>query len=164
LTGKYWFPKDRPHVDPVTGKVTLLWLTSKGNGLMDSQMAMLQRLYKKYHDKGLEIVLILKTEGYSWSSPPQSAEDEAKTDAWYYLDHLQLPFTVMVDETPFTTRPDGRREPGQIAFQHTYPLTRVLIGRDGRIYTLWMGLESESQMNAFIQQALEQKSTASANK
>jgi hypothetical protein len=122
---------------------------------MDAYIASLLRLYNKYHAQGLEIVLVLKTQGYSWSSPPQSAADEAKTDAWYYLDHFGLPFTVVVDETPFTKKPDGRRVAGQIAFEQDYVMRHALIGRDGRIRTIGYGLTSESMEDAFIRQALD---------
>jgi hypothetical protein len=155
IRGKYWFPADSPHVAPKPGKVTLVREVTKGRGIMDPYIASLLRLYNKYHAKGLEIVLVLKTQGYSWSSPPQSAEDEAKTIAWYYLDHLQLPFTVVVDETPFTKKPDGRRVAGQIAFEQDYVMHGALIGRDGRIRTIAYGLTSESMEDAFIRQALD---------
>jgi hypothetical protein len=101
--------------------------------------------------------LVFKTQGYSWSSPPQSAADEAKTIAWYYAEHLKVPFTLVVEETPFTKLPDGRRIPGRTAFQQTYMPPQALIGRDGRIYTSWIGLGSERQMEVFIEQALAQK-------
>jgi hypothetical protein len=154
VTGKFWFPADSPHVQPAPGKVTLLIKVQKDQGLMSARMAMLRRLYNQYHDRGLDIVLVLQTEGFSWSSPPQSPADEAKTIAWYYYDFLKLPFKVVVDETPFTTKPDGRRVSGQIAFNRQYVLPQVIVGRDGRIFTLWIGLESESQMRAYIEQAL----------
>jgi hypothetical protein len=154
ITGQFWFPKGAPHVQPTPGKVTLITRVQKGDGLMDAQIAMLRRVYDRYHDRGLDIVLILKTQGFSWSSPPQTPADEAKTIAWYYYDYLKLPFPIVVDETPFTTQPDGRRVPGPIAFERQYVLPHVLVGRDGRISTLWLGFESESQMDAFVERAL----------
>jgi hypothetical protein len=162
ITGKFVFPKEAAHALPAPGKVTLVWFQTKGSGLMDPRTAILQRLYDKYHAQGLEIVLVFKTQGYSWSSPPQSAADEAKTIAWYYTDYLKLPFTLVVDETPFTRLPDGRREPGTIAFQRQYPTLQAIIGRDGRIYTTWIGLRSERQMEVFIEQALGQRNTQQA--
>jgi hypothetical protein len=157
ITGKFVFPKEAAGALPAPGKVTLVMFWNKGGGLMDSRTAMLQRLYNKYHAQGLEIVLVFKTQGYSWSSPPQSAADEAKTIAWYYTEHLKVPFTLVVEETPFTKLPDGRRTPGQVAFQQKYRPTQAIIGRDGRIYTSWIGLGSERQMEVFIEQALAQK-------
>jgi hypothetical protein len=154
ITGTFWFPPGRPHVQPTPGKVTLVMEVEKEGGLMSPRMAMLRRIYDRYHDRGLEIVLVLKTQGFSWSSPPQTPADEARAVAWYYYDYLKLPFTVVVDETPFTTQPDGRRVAGKIAFEQQYVLPSVLIGRDGRIFTLWLGFISESQRNSFVAQAL----------
>lgn len=155
LVGKFWYPTNAPHVAPVPGKVTLFQRVEKGQGFMSGQLATLRRLYDKYHEAGLEIVLVTGTHGYSWSSPPQTTADEAKTDAWYFSEFLKLPFTVVVQETPFQRKPDGRRVDGQIDFSRQYPLSsRVLVGRDGRIYSLWVGLEDESQLNAVIPQAL----------
>jgi hypothetical protein len=138
----------------VPGKETLLVHTQKGQGYMSSQMAMLRRLYDKYHKAGLEIILVVPTQGFSWSSPPQTPEEEAKTDEWYFFDYLKVPFTVVIEQTQFTRKPDGRLVPGPTAFGRQYPVGSVLVGRDGKIYTEWVGLESESQLNAVIPQAL----------
>jgi hypothetical protein len=119
-------------------------------------MAMLKRVYDRFHSRGFDILLILKTQGFSWSSPPLTPEEEAKTIEWYYRGYLKLPFNIMVDVTPFTVRDDGIREPGQIAFEREYSLpSQAIIGRDGRIFSQWFGLESEAQMNAFIEKALD---------
>jgi hypothetical protein len=99
---------------------------------------------------------VLKTEGYSWASPPQSADVEAKTIAWYYLNHLGLPFTIVVYETPFTRKPDGRRVAGEIPFSNDYR-GMTLIGRDGRIRTMSVGLSGEKAISAYVEQALAAK-------
>jgi len=160
ITGKYWYPASAPHAQPVPGKVTLVMRVEKDGGFKTERTAMLERLYSRYHDRGFDVVLVLKTQGFSWSSPPQTPDDEAKTIAWYYYDHLQLPFKLVVDETPFTTQPDGRKVPGMIDFERQYFPAEALIGRDGRIYSTWIGLESEAQLNAFIEQALAQPAPA----
>jgi hypothetical protein len=156
IAGKYGFPSPRPPLVPEPGKVTLVTLVKKGEGLMTPDLAMLRRLYDKYHSAGLEIVLVLKTEGYSWASPPQSAAVEAKTIAWYYLNHLGLPFTIVVYETPFTRKPDGRRVSGVIPFSNDYH-GMTLIGRDGRIRTMSVGLSGEKAITAYVEQALAAK-------
>jgi hypothetical protein len=156
MTGKYWFSDDSLHISPIPGRVTLVEQVTKGNGLMSGGMKKYLRLYHEFHDAGLDIVFVLKTQGYSWSSPPQNAANEAKIDAWYFREHLKLPFPVVVDETPFTVRSDGRRVAGQIAFEKEYgPYKQLLIGRDGRIIiTGWQVGSSESVLRAFIQRAL----------
>jgi hypothetical protein len=154
IQGDFWFPASASHVVPAPGKVTLVMLVKKGNGSLNSQVEQLRRFYNKYASQGLDIVLVVGTQGYSWSSPPQSASDEAKTDAWYYREYFKLPFTVVVQKTPFTTQPDGRRGAGKIAFKTTYFSRRALIGRDGRFITMVSGNESEAMLDALIQKAL----------
>jgi hypothetical protein len=153
LTGEYWFPSDKPHVAPEPGKVTLITRMQKGKGQITPDLAMLHRLYDKYHAAGLEIVLVLQTEGHSWASPPQTADDEAKTIAWYFLDHLGLPFTIVIYKTPFTKKPDGRIVPGDIPFSKDYQGT-TLVGRDGRIRAMGIGLSGEDAISAYIEQEL----------
>jgi hypothetical protein len=155
ITGKFWFPSNAAHTVPAPGRVTLVTQVQKGDGVMTPQLAGLLRLWNKYHAAGLDIVLVTKTQGYSWSSPPQKPDDEAKTDAWYFLNYLKLPFTLIVDEAPVTKRPDGRLVHGRITFENEFPLPGgVLIGRDGRVYTTWIGLSPDGTRDAFIRQAL----------
>jgi hypothetical protein len=154
VPGTFWFSQDSSHVEPKLGRVTLVVRASKGSGFMSANMAMYKRLYDRYHDQGLDIVLVLRTEGYSWSSPPQSPEDEAKTIAWYYRGYLNLPFTVVVEETPFTRQPDGRRVNEPTPFDTLYLGRSTIVGRDGTIFTMAIGTASESQYNTFISMAL----------
>lgn len=161
ITGNFWFSQDSSHVKPTLGKVTLVVRASKGDGLMSGTMAMFKRLYDRYHEQGLDIVLVLRTQGYSWSSPPQSPADEAKTIAWYYRDYLKLPFTVVVEETPFTRQPDGRRVDGRTPFDSLYMGRTTIVGRDGTIFTNSVGTESESQYETFISMALAEGTSAS---
>jgi hypothetical protein len=155
IVGNYWFPDAKSHGTPQSGKVTLVRWVVKGQGLLTSDLAALRRLYDKYHDDGLEIVLLLRTEGYSWASPPLSPADEAKTIAWYYRKHLGLPFTIVVDETPFTTKPDGRRVAGSVPFVKEYAGGATLVGRDGRIRVAGALFNTkEPVLDAFIEQAL----------
>jgi hypothetical protein len=156
ITGKFWFPPGIKVPEP--GVVTLVTMVGKEQGLMSAQLARLRRVYDRYHARGLDIVLVVKTQGYSWSSPPLTPEEEAKTIEWYFRGHLKLPFKVVVDVTPFTTRDDGRRVPGTIAFERAYGMSNhAIIGRDGKIVSQWLGFESEEQMNAFVEQALGDK-------
>lgn len=163
LEGDFWFPDTVKQPQPPAGRVTLMFMVEKSNGAETDQIAMLRRLYTKYHAKGLDILLISKTQGYSWSSPPQEPADEAKTIAWYYRDYLKLPFTVMVAETPFTRRPDGRRMDGIIPFRTRYPTPQIMVGRDRRIYTLYKGMGFEAEIEAYLEQALAKSSDVGRN-
>jgi hypothetical protein len=156
ITSKYAFPTNTSPRLPEPGKVTLLMKIQKGeDALMTPDLAILHRLYNKYHAQGLEIVLVLATHGSSWYSPPQNAADEAKTIAWYYLDHLGLPFTIVVYESPVTKRPNGWLVRGETVFDRMYNLGGPwLIDRNGRFNNFGMGLDSEAAMSAFIERAL----------
>jgi len=154
VSGKYIFNPGPDKVKPAPGKVTLLLEVPKGDGTMGKEMAMLRRLYTRYASQGLEIVLVEKTLGYSWSSPPQTPEQEAASDAWYYLQYLKLPFTLIVDETPFKHLPDGRRVNGVIPFEEQYRNQPIIVGRDGKIFAQWMGVETEARLDRSLRDAL----------
>lgn len=156
IPGDFWFPENRAQKVPVAGRVTLIMSLSRGDGIMDRRGAMMRRLSKKYGAQGLDIVGVVRTEGYSWSSPPQTPDAEAKVDAWYFLDYLKLPITLVVEQTPFTTQPDGRRVvAGPDRLSARYPMTpAMLVGRDGRIITTSVGLNTDAEFEAYIEKAL----------
>jgi hypothetical protein len=154
ITGKFWFNAGNTHIRPRPGRVTLVMMGQKGNGTMSSYLAMLRRLVNRYSAQGLDVVLVAKTDGYSWASPPQTPEAEANTDAWYFLNYLKLPVTLVVDETPFTRDDVGRRQDQLIDFQKHYPLNWGLVGRDGRIRSLSAGLFNDKMMEALVRKAL----------
>lgn len=135
------------------GRVTILVKSRVGDGRMDRRLASYKRLHEKYADHGLDIVLVLHTSGFLWASPPLSTEEEARIIAWYYRDHFDLPFKVVVEETQFIKRADGRRMGERALFDRMYePIfaTGVIVGRDGNVSTLNMGFHSEAALEAFI--------------
>jgi hypothetical protein len=143
---------------PTPGRVTIVMPTQRrGEGRLDRTLAMLRRLHERYHARGLDIMLVGKTLGYAWASPPLAPEDEAKLLGWYYREHLQLPFTILIEETSFTTKPDGRRVATPSPFLETYrpaPLRGYIVGRDGTIKTFNYGFHSESELEAFVTREL----------
>lgn len=153
VKGKYWFNAETP-ARPIPGRVTLVVLTQKGGGVLSSNLAALRRLAKKYGPQGLDVTLVVKTAGYSWSSPPQTPEAEANTDAWYFLNYLKMPVALVVDETPFTRDDTERLQPGMVDFQKHYPIGWGLIGRDGKIRSLSVGYASDPMLEKFVQKAL----------
>jgi hypothetical protein len=161
LKGDFWFSSDSSHDKPALGKVTLLVAGHKGKGTMTKEEAMYKRLYDRYGKDGLEIVLVVNTNGYSWSSPPQSPADEAKTIAWYFRDYLKIPVTVVVNTSQFTTSKDGRRVPASPLHDAGGPFG--LVGRDGKMFTVWIGTESEAALDTYIQAALAQKGGVAKN-
>ena len=154
LTGTFWFPKDTPRNVPAPGTLTLLVLVDKGNGMIGYTPAVLLRLYQRFGSQGLNIVMVTRTQGYSWSSPPQSLENEAKTTAWYFHEYLKLPFPLVVYETKYGRDEFGERVDQPIEYLRQYPFDRALVGTDGRVYTTGIGTQSESQLQAFIAKAL----------
>jgi hypothetical protein len=161
VQGDFWFSSDSSHVKPVPGKVTLLVAGHKGRGTMTKEEAMYKRLYDRYGKDGFEIVLIVNTSGYSWSSPPQAAADEAKTIAWYFRDYLKIPVTVVVNTSQFTQTKDGRRTLAPPLHGTGGPMG--LVGRDGKMFTIWIGTESEAALDTYIQAALAQQGGVAKN-
>jgi hypothetical protein len=153
VSGKFWFNAGNTSHRPTPGRVNLVMQVDKSNGTMTNELAMIRRIAKKYA-ADVDVTLVVKTKGYSWSSPPQTPEAEAKTDAWYFLKYMKLPVTLVVDETPFTRDDTGRRQDGQIDFEKHYMLRWGLIGRDGRLRTMSTGKDSEAMLEAFVRSAL----------
>lgn len=82
---------------PIAGHVTLLVYTDLGNGRLSRTLAAMRQLYQKYHDAGLELVLVAPQDStHAWASPPLSPEDLAKTTAWYFHAYLQMPGGLIV--------------------------------------------------------------------
>jgi hypothetical protein len=59
-----------------------------------------------------------------------------------------------VEQTQFTRQPDGLLIPSNVAIERDNPTQQDIICRYLKIYTVWHGLQSESQLNVWIQQAL----------
>lgn len=135
------------------GRVTLLIRSQLGDGQMTSNLAMLRRLYEKYSDQGLDIVLLLNTKGFAWASRPLSTSEEAKVIGWYFREHLGLPFRVAVMETQFGKMNDGRKVAEPIPYDNLYrpvSMLNVMIGKDGNISSIGIGFQSEAMLEAFI--------------
>lgn len=147
------YPADAP-LTSIPGTVTIVMpLRGIGNGRLDETLGRLRRLHERYHSRGLEVVLVGRTTGYAWGSPPLAAEAEANLFGWYYREHLKLPFTVLVEETSFSTKPDGRKVAAPSPFMTTYsplPLRGYIIGRDGLMKSINYGFHSESELEAYI--------------
>jgi len=147
------YPADAPLV-PVPGKVTIVMnVRSIGRGMLDGTMARLRRMHERYHDRGLDIVLVARTAGYAWASPPLVAEAEANLFEWYYREHLKLPFSVLVEETSFGKRPDGRRVAQKTPFQSKWdPIepNGYIVGRTGIVKAVNYGFHSEAELEGYL--------------
>jgi len=147
------YPVDAPFPF-APGKVTIVLPIRKiGNGRLDEGLGRMRRLYERYHNRGLEVMLVGRTEGYTWGSPPLAAGQEADLFGWYYREHLKLPFTIVVEETSFGTKPDGRKVAAPSPFLTMYsPLAMrgYIVGRDGTMKTITYGFHNESELEAYI--------------
>lgn len=123
--------------------------------------AMLMRLHAKYGDRGLRILFISPSGGFS---PPNTEEERFKlTTQWFAA---QFPFPVIVGDhvEPFHTlpAPDGRRvgDPSKIDTDPVYGGLRnfpfKLVGPNGKF--LWEELvplpRYEAELDAFIRQGV----------
>ena len=142
------------------GRVTLVGKWNLEVGMPAPAVgAMLRRLYQKYHDAGLDIVVYQVTEGYSgWTvGRPQTPEQEAAALKWLFLDHLKFPATLAVETTQYTFAPDGRRRNQPTSYQQAYvELYNFLIDREGKIACVGLmgGHMNEAKIEACVQRAL----------
>lgn len=145
---------------PEIGKVTLIaGIPGLGAGRMEAYLALLRRMYERYHDQGLEIVLVGRTQGFTWASPPLEAGAEADVIGWYYRDYLKLPFPVLVEESTFGQLRDGRRVRAHSSFSLTFDDrirvgTGYLVARDGTVISLNMQLKYDPQLEGLIRREL----------
>jgi hypothetical protein len=124
LEGSFWFNTGgtpRPNL----GKVSLLVRADHtcGTGCF-SLYTLIRQLKAKYGD-GLEITLITETRGFALGTGPISPAEEAKKASEYFLEFLKLPVGLLMDESPFTKRSDGR-----IIWQ-TSPIGAIFAGWNG---------------------------------
>lgn len=147
------YPDDAP-LTPIPGRVTLVMSINRiGKGRLDKALAYIRRLHDRYHDRGFDVVLIGRTVGYAWGSPPLAAEAEAKLFGWYYHEYLNLPFPVLVEETSFNKKPDGRKVAAPTSFQEIYRPLQVgayIVGRDGLVKSINYGMHTESELEAYL--------------
>ncbi len=160
------YPTDAP-TTPVPGRVTLVaYIDKLGNGLFEPYLATLRRLHEKYHDRGLDIILIAQTKGYAWESPPLDSTQEAKLIGWYYREHLKLPFTVFVSKADFGRLSDGRITRGRSkekptigVYRYWRPWWWYIVARDGTIADHINGpsvsVREENRVDAIIRRELD---------
>lgn len=120
LPGQWWFGAPGDTVWPKTGAVTVVSGVSANAGAdAYKYYALFRHLHNRF-GKDVKIVLHTKTQGYWKNSPPLTPAQEADTIRWYFMNYLKLPIdAITVNETHFTTLPDGRRVPMDMS--HAFP-------------------------------------------
>lgn len=165
------YPASAP-LGPAPGRVTVVgYIEGLGEGVMEPYLATLRRLHEKYHDSGLDIILIAQTQGFAWRSPPLDTAEEAKLIGWYYREHLKLPFTIFVAVADFGRLSDGRitRKPSRSfpqigVYRYWRPHWGYIVARDGtiadQINRTRRVHESEARLEAIIRRELDIQSHA----
>ncbi len=156
LSPSFWFRSDGTKQWPVPGKASYILYTEQNFGAMNYRnVVQIRRALDKYGSSGLDVTIIVPTAGYTrWSdSPPQTPEEEAESVRQYYQDILKVPVSVVVEELPFTRKPDGRRVNERSKFLTMYHESiSILTDRAGRV--VGMNFVSEGELNAYIRRAL----------
>lgn len=163
-----WFPDTAGAGFMNSGKVTLVYKISRVHshsikqGRLDPMLARLRRIKQRYGDK-VDVVLHVPTEGYIWSSPPLSFISEAKALQWLFFEHLNLPFTLFVDETPIAKRHDGRllrgESPNNVVADASFLAKSngfSLIDKNNRLI-LFFDSPSEARLRAYVARALQEE-------
>lgn len=153
----FWFNTRDQSVWPRPGVISLL--VEEGQGTLNfHDIAVLRRLAARYGEQ-LDITIRATTAGYSPHSGPQTSAEEAVSDSAYFLGTLkllQLPASLMVVASQFTTLPDGhvevnyRREPG---WEHARTL---LVDQQGRVLVASPWLPEPARLTMAIDSALRQ--------
>lgn len=140
---------------PQEGHVSLFVNVDMNCGsFCQGQYALLNRLYQRYSAQGLDITLIAKISGYTrrGTIEPGAEVDSIRS---YFLRQLNLPVSLLIQETPYTVLPDGRRSYGRPPFAMQYEdAGLVLVDRQRTIRWSASGIGSEAILKAYIERAL----------
>lgn len=138
---------------PESGKVSLLVPVNAfaGPSAYDTYAA-LRRLRAHFDTTRLDIILLAKTEGFDFSGVA-TPDREAESIRRYLLDYQHLSAKLLVDETPFTRRADGRRLDGKVPFQQAYPFAMTLVDRTGS--RMWIATPLWPLWSDFLDRAIQ---------
>lgn len=155
------FPADASPI-PEKGKVTIYYASQDLSG--DTQLrrpfAVLRRLYERYHDQGLEIVIVTAIQGHMWRSPPLEPRQEAQLHAWYFRAYHELPFKVLVNSRVFSKKHDGRLIRHRTLWERFVEDGALgnrgyLVGKDGTIQSVDLAhYSNEEEAAAYIEREL----------
>lgn len=149
---------------PKVGVSTLVVMLNHNCGIgCYSRVQAIKRL-KNTFGKDLDVVLITSTMGYAPGSGPLTLQEEGHEAAKYYKDYLELPFPLLVDESPTYKLDDGRiiRDKGPMAqiLSDINGTNAIVTDQEGKVQ--WAGvLNSELQIRllaSVIERAVAKKS------
>ena len=161
LAGSFWFnnggvPK------PAPGKLSLLVHVSHVCSVQCFPLYTLIRQLNRQYGSELDITFVTDTRGFAPGTGPIPANEEAQHASKYFHEFLKLPVGLLVDETPFTKRPDGRlvhkTSPIGELFNGWRMVNAVLIDAGGRIR--WLGALSSGSDKRMIESAINKAKNA----
>lgn len=127
LEAAFWFNtgadgKDRPG----RGKVSIILPAYRPcTGGCPSLMRAMKRFEKRFGAQGLQITYHTQTYGFFVDTAPASPYDEARYDSTYFIGELNIPGALVVAETEYSWKPDGRRQNAPTTNQQNYPATAI---------------------------------------
>lgn len=145
---------------PVRGHMTMLVVIDRGDGRPPTELASVRRLYEKYRAQGLDVMLLTRTHGSAWASPPLAVDDEVQLNAWYFHTYLKLPMTLAVLRTPMTVDGTGTRAEQPVALPFgmnaMWPWGIMLFDRQGKSLPPFgtLGRQSEVEYETLIRHTL----------
>ncbi len=164
MLARYWFDSTGKITDrvPKPGRVTLVFPSEPELGGNDYyRIHLLREMHKKFHDKGLDIVILTRLKGHFRLQIIDSKEEELELLRKYYLEHLNLPVTLAVDDVRFSKRFDGARMPEEIPWRRTWPTLYVnkglIVGRDGNFFSTELDHNWWRRSFHLVEEALAQK-------
>lgn len=156
LAGKFWF-NHQGTPKPVPGKASLIIHVDHTCGEPCFPIYTVLRQLMQRYGNDIDLIFLTETRGFAIGAGALEPEAEAKKAASYFLDFLKFPASVLVDETPFTPLPDGRRVAGRSTISTMFGgwqvVNTVLVDQEGAIQ--WIGALTSRQDERMITAAIE---------
>jgi hypothetical protein len=165
MTGKYVFNGSGSLSYPRPGKVSILVQVNPRwrDGASHPLYAAIRHLHKKY-GSSIEIVLFVKTVGYTRGSLAQTPDEEAESIRSYFLDHQKLPVTLIVDESPVTILSDGRRIIGKVPYEEVFKnMGMIIAGPDGTYQRVYRYLIPDHMIYRMIDRVVQKYSATGSS-
>jgi hypothetical protein len=135
LTASHWYTTDSDTVRPRPGRVSLIvWGTPDCGASCYGQYAVIRRVAAKY-GSALQTTIVTGTGGFYRNHAMPTPAAESDSTKHYFLDFLNLPVGIAVNEVSFSFRADGRRVDQETKDSRNYdprPYAAV-VGADGII-------------------------------
>jgi hypothetical protein len=137
ISAQHWFGRPDSTVSyPRKGTPTVVFSVDHINS--EESAAAYRRLYDEFAGKGVEFILLARTDGAFGRSTLLSAHAEVDSLRTYYRSELRLPGILAIGETHFDTLPDGRR--GRIKGAENLTSAINVVTADGNVWEFGNGL------------------------